>query len=99
LIDLRYYREHKEERKEYQKSTKGKMAIIRATLNSRKRHPDRWNARYATRRAVRIGTLAQLACEKCGNFLSEAHHVDYSKPLEVIWLCKKHHAEITYANI
>ena len=24
---------------------------------------------------------------------SEAHHEDYTKPLEVVFLCKKHHAE------
>ena len=41
------------------------------------------------------------ACSKCGEqpehaYLMEAHHEDYSKPLDVVWLClschRKHHS-------
>ena len=42
--------------------------------------------------AVRIGKLTRLPCQKCGAEKSEAHHEDYSKALEVLWLCKKRHA-------
>jgi formylmethanofuran dehydrogenase subunit E len=37
--------------------------------------------------------LARLACEVCGDKKAEAHHDDYSKPLDVRWLCTTHHAE------
>lgn len=34
-------------------------------------------------------------CSRCGvPCYAEAHHPDYSKPLEVIWLCRLCHAEI-----
>lgn len=43
--------------------------------------------------ALKSGKLKQLSCEVCGDIKSEAHHCDYSKPLSVNWLCRKHHAE------
>jgi len=45
-------------------------------------------------KAKRNGKLIQQYCIECGNEKSQAHHEDYSKPLEVIWLCRKHHAEL-----
>ena len=43
--------------------------------------------------AILTGQIIKKPCEKCGAEPAEAHHCDYNKPLEVIWLCKKHHAE------
>jgi hypothetical protein len=45
------------------------------------------------RRAIDSGRLTRMPCEKCGVNEAEAHHMDYSKPLEVKWLCKSHHVE------
>jgi hypothetical protein len=53
--------------------------------------PDRIKATYAVNWAVRSGRLAKEPCSVCGNARSQAHHGDYSKPLEVVWLCKPHH--------
>lgn len=41
--------------------------------------------------AIKSGKLTRLPCESCGATKSEAHHEDYSKPLEVKWLCRKCH--------
>ena len=43
--------------------------------------------------ALRNETLFKLPCEHCLilNEKVQAHHPDYTKPLEVIWLCKIHH--------
>lgn len=41
---------------------------------------------------VRNGTLKKQVCF-CGNLKVEAHHEDYSKPLMIVWLCKKHHVQ------
>jgi ribosomal protein S27AE len=50
--------------------------------------------RLATRYAITIGKLLRGPCEKCGSEVTEAHHDDYSKPLEVRWLCQTHHYEL-----
>ncbi len=42
--------------------------------------------------ALASGELKQQPCH-CGNLDSIAHHRDYSKPLEVEWLCRTHHME------
>lgn len=47
-------------------------------------------------KAVRSGWLKRLPCEKCGAIKVHAHHSDYSKPLDVQWLCVKHHVETHY---
>lgn len=41
--------------------------------------------------AVRRGKLQRQPCEVCGE-KAHAHHPDYSKALEVRWLCPHHHA-------
>lgn len=42
---------------------------------------------------IKRGKIIKLPCEVCNNINSEAHHNDYDKPLEVKWLCRKHHIE------
>ena len=41
--------------------------------------------------AVKAGRLVRQPCEVCGALEVEAHHDDYSKPLDVRWLCPEHH--------
>ena len=43
--------------------------------------------------AIAKGILARQPCEKCGAVKTRGHHDDYNKPLEIRWLCAKHHYE------
>jgi hypothetical protein len=42
---------------------------------------------------VKRGKVPRLPCEICGNVKAQAHHDDYSKPLQVRWLCDEHHRQ------
>lgn len=56
-----------------------------------KNFPDRRIATSAVYTAIKAGTLTALPCHFCGKIKTEAHHHDYSKPLDVTWLCRKCH--------
>lgn len=41
----------------------------------------------------RNGRLKKKNCKICRESNTQAHHEDYTKPLNVIWLCRTHHIE------
>ena len=53
----------------------------------------RKKCRSVTNKAIRKKELLRLSCEICGSLNSEAHHDNYNEPLNVKWLCFKHHRE------
>lgn len=60
----------------------------------RLRNREKKLAHDAVDRAMRAGELARLPCWICGDAESEAHHADYSRPLDVVWLCRDHHKQL-----
>jgi hypothetical protein len=50
-------------------------------------------AHSSVARAIRSGALVRLPCCRCGEAKSVAHHEDYDKPLEVVWLCQPCHKQ------
>lgn len=53
----------------------------------------KWKARQIVRQAVKIGKLQRLSCAVCSISETQGHHTDYSKPLNVTWLCRPHHLQ------
>lgn len=99
-----YYRNYdqlrNQKRKEYIKSKNKKYA---------KENPDKINkhqkkyqesnklkraAHVIFNNALRDGKVKKGLCQVCKSKEVEAHHFDYTKPLDVIWLCKEHHEKI-----
>lgn len=76
-----------------------------STAEGRRKEAERskgWREENAIKRAAHIiagnairgGRLIPLPCERCGTKKRiQAHHEDYGRPLEVNWLCTKHHGE------
>lgn len=62
----------------------------------RSRTPLARKAHNATGNAIRDGRLVRPnACSQCGKTCKpEAHHPDYSKPFDVIWLCRSCHCRL-----
>lgn len=63
----------------------------------RRRFPDRYRANAVVYSALKSGALVKQPCWCCGSTEVESHHADYSSPLDVVWLCAKHHREIHLA--
>ena len=57
---------------------------------SKEERAKRVKARSILNHYLRDKKIPRPGCEVCGN-KAEAHHDDYDKPLEVKWLCFKHH--------
>ena len=88
----------------YHKSPKGRAAKRRyeETENGREKrrehasvhrekHPVKIRARLIAHYAEKCGKIERKPCGVCSDAKTEAHHIDYSRPLDVVWLCKTHH--------
>jgi len=94
----RNYRRNHEHFRQYEKArfkTESRKQYRKRLLSEfRTREPQKYRARVAVGNAIRGGKLKRQPCEVCGDKRSEAHHEDYSQPLNVRWLCKRHHDQV-----
>ncbi|WP_146129287.1 hypothetical protein [Burkholderia gladioli] len=93
---VEYARKNREKKRAWNNAYSARNSAKRAdrTAAWRANHPQKRLAHQAVQSAVRNGSLIKLPCAVCGQIEKvHAHHDDYSKPLDVIWLCHKHHME------
>lgn len=59
----------------------------------RAEHRVEWNAKARVRYAVQSGKILRAdSCAVCGvSCKPQAHHFDYSRPLDVVWVCASCH--------
>lgn len=58
----------------------------------REKNPDAYRAQTAVNNAIRDGKLTRGLCSLCGASKNvHGHHKNYSRPLDVTWLCAKCH--------
>lgn len=80
-------------KREWRKNNPG--AHIPYMKRYREQNPQKIKAREAVRQAIRRGDLSRGICRDCGTAKNvHAHHADYSRPLDVIWLCAVCHGEL-----
>lgn len=100
----RNYAERRENKSTYERArfkTPHRKALVALYQKAhRVRHPERYRARTALNNAVRDGRLERRPCVHCGTRVRvQAHHHDYSKPLDVTWACFICHREIEHAQV
>jgi hypothetical protein len=83
--------------KKFRQTEKYKAAVERHHL----KYPERRSANLAVMNAIHSGKLKRpTVCSVCDKACApHGHHPDYSKPLEVIWMCQKCHVALHWSAI
>ena len=92
-----------EVRREYEKNRfqtkERKAAAVEYQRKYRSKNQDKYKARGIVNNAIRDGRLKKQPCEICGSKKSQAHHDDYSRPLDVRWLCFAEHRSLKHGQV
>ena len=81
-------------RLEYSKTEAGKAACIKAKKKYIELNPKKRAVHVKVGNAIRDGHLVKQPCEVCDTTENiVAHHCDYNKPFDVMWLCAQHHSD------
>ena len=88
--------------KKHKSGPDGRKRQARTMAKHRARNPEKAKARNAIASAISSGamerpTRCSVNNSNCHGEI-QAHHEDYSRPLDVIWLCRFHHLEVHRAK-
>jgi hypothetical protein len=87
----------REYQRRYRQENRDRMSEIQKKY--RRQNGNKTSARSILNNAIIRGEVKRLTwCQLCGRNVPqkvvEAHHADYSQPLSVVWMCKRHHNQI-----
>jgi hypothetical protein len=99
----KYRLKHPEKVKEIERKYRSTHRNIQHDAKKRWRndYPEKFSAQQVIYRAVRDGKIIKPGlCQMCGaEYVTiEGHHFDYSRPLDVVWLCHDCHISIFHGS-
>jgi len=78
--------------KKWASTEKGRLYLKEKNRNARYKDPEKWRARTQLKQKVyHTKGFKRHSCEICHDGPTEGHHEDYTKPLDVVWLCSRCH--------
>lgn len=83
---------HDVARKKYVKSERYRELLKSQAKKHGYKFPEKTRARQAVARAIKRQKLVKEPCF-CGESTVQAHHDDYTRKLDIRWLCVKHHRD------
>ena len=90
LENIEKIRQYDKERSKLPERKKINVIINRAWRQEDKR---RQRCHNAVSKAIKKGIIVRMPCIKCNSLKSLAHHENYNRPLDVMWLCQICHKE------
>lgn len=94
--DRKRYRESEERQEHCRAQGRRYSPEVKAEYQRqyRSKNKEKIQARAKTRKAMLSGKIQKSPCHFCGTTEGlEAHHEDYSKPLDVFWMCRACHSK------
>ena len=93
--DRKRYPKRKDKMVEYNRGWRenNRDLVLKYGNKWRDNNRQKYRAEDLVRYYIKTGKIKRDCCEICDDQNSHAHHDDYSKPLEVHWLCRTHHSE------
>lgn len=76
----------------YRQTKSGKESAAKAVRKWNDKNRSKIRAMLRLNYAIGRGYIKSLPCFVCGE-KAHAHHPDYSRPLDVMWLCPAHHKQ------
>lgn len=96
IVSRQSYQIHRDRKTRHQSEyyQKNKEVVDAKRMIRLKNDRSKHYAHRAVYLAVKSGVLQKGICSICGDKDTVAHHEDYNKRLEVIWLCPTHHMRL-----